>query len=402
MTPVYNELISILEKGVVSEKYASQTRLGEEDWKKVLQLAKAHHILPIVAESVWDTDALPSPAMQETLKKSAMSRTSVQASRTAEFLRVYDALAEKGLRPAVLKGIVVRCLYPHPEQRESVDEDLLISPSEIRAYHKAFLALGFTQNDDENPDTAAEISYLSREKNLCIELHKYPFPPESTAYGECNRCFRNALRRAVDVTCYDRSIRTLHPTDHLLYMICHAYKHFLHGGVGIRQICDMGMLTKAYGGQMDWNYIYASCRGLRIEVFAAAMFKISTHLGFCMPDAFREIETDEYDLLSDILSGGLYGTADVDRLHSSMITLNTAAAYKNGKKKSRLIRTLFPAADSLTGRYPYLRDHSWLLPVAWTHRMIGYIKNRKRVDPKRSLQIGKERVQLLKEYGVID
>jgi hypothetical protein len=34
--------------------------------------------------------------------------------------------------------------------------------------------------------------------------------------------------------------------------------------------------------------------------------------------------------------------------------------------------------------------------------MIGYVKNRKRVDPKRSLQIGKERVELLREYGVID
>ena len=401
MKPGYDIFIRILVKGIASEKYTVHP-INEEEWKTILHLAQAHHVLPIIAEALWNTDMLPNIYSIERLKKLAINRTAAQARRTAEFLSVYEALSGIGLKPAVMKGLIVRSLYPFPEQRESVDEDLLISPAEWKSYHQALLDLGFTVNDSENFEKAAEITYFSKERSLCIELHKYPFPPESPAYGECNRCFKTALQRSVEVNCNNLSIRTLHPTDHILYMICHAYKHFLHGGVGIRQVCDIGMFGRKYNDEIDWNYVFASCRGLRIELFAAAMFKIGTHLGFPIPVVFREMDVDESDLLIDILSGGLYGTEDVDRLHSSMITLNTAAAYKNGKKKGRLIRTIFPAVESLTTRYTYLRDHPWLLPAAWMQRVVGYIKNRKRVDPKRSLQIGKERVQLLREYGVID
>ena len=401
MTAVYDCFLNVLAKGVVSEKYMSHP-FSEEEWRGVLRLARVHHVLPIIVEALWNTEMLPDTASTEYLKRLAVNKTAAQAHRTAEVLSVYELLSLNDLKPVIMKGLPVRSLYPFPEQRESIDEDLLINPSEWKAYHLALLDLGFTVINDENIENAGEVTYLSKERSLEIEVHKYPFPPESVAYGECNRCFKSALKRTVEVECYGYSVRTLHPTDHILYMICHAYKHFLHGGVGIRQVCDIGIFSKAYGNQIDWNYVFASCRGLHIEVFAAGLFKVSEHLGFLSPTVFQAIEIDETDLLNDILSGGLYGTEDVDRLHSSMITLNTAAAYNKGKKKSSLIRSVFPPMDSMSGRYTYLRSHPWLLPAAWTQRIIAYVKNRKRVDPKRSVQIGKERVQLLKEYGVID
>ena len=401
MTAVYDLFLDVLSKGIRAEKYVSRP-LSESEWKVILRLARAHHVLPIIVNTLWNTGMLPDSISVSGLKRTAIHKTAAQAHRTAEVLSVYNALSANGLKPVVMKGLILRSLYPFPEQRESVDEDLLINPSEAIAYHQALLKLGFTQESAGIPEKASETTYVSKERSLCIEVHRYPFPPESAAYGECNRCFRGALKRTVEVNCYGYDIRTLHPTDHILYMICHAYKHFLHGGVGIRQVCDMGMFSRAYNDQIDWNYVFASCRGLRIEMFAAALFRISTRLGFQTPTAFQDIEMNVDNLLTDILTGGLYGTEDIDRLHSSTITLNTAAAYKKGKKKSSLIRTIFPPKDSMIVRYTYLRKTPLLLPVAWVQRVLGYIKNRKRVDPKRSVQIGKERVALLREYGVID
>ena len=222
MKPGYDIFIRILAKGIASEKYTVHP-INEEEWKTILHLAQAHHVLPIIAEALWNTDMLPNIYSIERLKKLAINRTAAQARRTAEFLSVYEALSGIGLKPAVMKGLIVRSLYPFPEQRESVDEDLLISPAEWKSYHQALLDLGFTVNDGENFEKAAEITYFSKERSLCIELHKYPFPPESPAYGECNRCFKTALQKSVEVNCNNLSIRTLHPTDHILYMICHAY-----------------------------------------------------------------------------------------------------------------------------------------------------------------------------------
>lgn len=36
----------------------------------------------------------------------------------------------------------------------------------------------------------------------------------------------------------------LAPTDHLLCLLCHAYKHFLYAGFGIRHVCDIGIFAE--------------------------------------------------------------------------------------------------------------------------------------------------------------
>ena len=40
------------------------------------------------------------------------------------------------------------------------------------------------------------------------------------------------------------TIRILAPTDHLLCLLCHAYKHFLYAGFGIRHVCDIGIFAE--------------------------------------------------------------------------------------------------------------------------------------------------------------
>ena len=229
------------------------------------------------------------------------------------------------------------------------------------------------------------------------------FPPDSRAYGDCNTLFTGVLDRTVTVQIEDVTVRTLAPTDHLLYLICHAYKHFLHSGVGIRQVCDIAMFTRAYGDKVDWGRILAACRSIRIEVFAAAIFRITErHLGFAIPEAFAGIAVDETDLLEDMLSGGVYGTADEDRLHSSTMTLDAVAADKAGRKSGNLLHSVFLPLGSLQGRYPYLRRWPVLLPVAWAQRVLGYAAKRKKVDPSRTVRIGRDRIQLLRQYHIID
>ena len=402
MEPIFNKFLDILSKGIAAEKYSIEEPLPVKDYAQLLRLSKAHGVIPIIAEALWGTRAFPDAASAESLKRAAMLATISQANKTAEFLSVYRLLSTAGLMPVIVKGMVMRSFYPFPEQRASIDEDFLVGPSEGFIYHQTLLGLGFAQVSTEDADKAPETTYISKERSLCIEVHRYLFPPDSEAYGKCNHFFETALDRAVEIEHYGCKVKTLHPTDHLLYMLCHAYKHFLHSGIGIRQVCDIGMLSKEYGETIDWDYIFASCSELRIEVFAAGLFKISERLGFAVPAVFQHIEIDETDLMEDIISGGLYGAEDIDRLHSSTITLNAAVTNKKGNKKINLFRTIFPPLNSMSGKYSYLQNFPWLLPFAWVERILGYIKDRKDVDPQKSVRIGKERVELLKEYGIID
>ena len=104
---------------------------------------------------------------------------------------------------------------------------------------------------------------------------------------------------------------------------------FLYSGVGIRQVCDIAIFTAQYEAEIDWECIVRDCASIRIDRFAAALFRVADrHLGFTVPEAFSGYDVDEGPLLEDMLAGGMYGTADEDRLHSASITLDAVAAQR--------------------------------------------------------------------------
>ncbi len=377
--------------------------IDPEIWREALRLARAHSVTPLVVDAAWSSDG--GQKLGNGCREQAKRLTCTQAHRTGDFLLLYDFLVQRGLRPAVMKGIVLRAIYPNPEQRASTDEDLLIRPEEFSAYHRALLDYGLSPVEPgEDLSKAHEVSYADRGKGLYIELHMQSFPPTSEAYGELLGLFDGVLDRCVNVRVYGQELVTLSPTDHLLYLLCHAYKHFLHGGFGIRQVCDIGIFTKSNSDRIDWAYIRQSCEGIRIERFAAGIYRITEkHLGFSMPEVFADTAVDESDLLTDILTGGLYGVNDINRAHSATITLDAVARQKQGKKSTGLLASVFLPLDSMRGKYPYLNKHPWLLPVAWAQRVGRYMLSRdKRTDPAASARIGKERIILLREYGIID
>ncbi len=406
MSPSDLLLLKIIRTGLMGRPLKYDPALGPESWVNLLRSAEGQELLPLVFHAVY---RLPSfKELDKTVFEDYQSRSLRAATRQIvqanEFLTLLLHAQATGLDPVVMKGIIVRNLYPLPMLRSSVDEDLLILPNQVEAYHQFLLSEGLSC-DVPDVSTEQEPSYHKASSPTYIELHTSPLPADSDAYGDCNALFDGVLNRTVTVQIEDVTVRTLEPTDHLLFLICHAYKHFLHSGVGIRPVCDIGMFSQAYGTEIDWNTVLSACYSISIDRFAAALFRISEkHLGFDMPDAFAGIDVDETDLLDDMLSGGLYGTADIDRLHSSNMTLEAVSANKSGKHRGGLLHSVFLPAKSLSSRYPYLRRFPVLLPVAWSQRIFGYLNRkdgRSKVSPVKSVHIGNERISLLKEYGII-
>ena len=377
--------------------------LQVSEWLELRTLAYQHRVLPLLAEAMVPGTAFSRlPGELPRLQELARSRTVSQAARTAEFLDLLDQLSQRGLNPVVMKGIVCRSLYPHPEQRLSSDEDLLISPEERSVYHEAFLACGLRLAEASSVLLSAdEITYEDPERELCIELHLKPFPGEDSMWGDFNHAFQNVFERSTCVNIYGRMVRTMEPTDHLLYLLCHAYKHLIHSGVGLRQICDLCLFAQRFGGVIDWHRLQSECSALGIEYLASAMFLIGQRwLEIPAPTSFTDPAPDEIPLLKDCLSGGLYGAEDKDRVHSRAYTLDEIRASREGRRPHGTARSLFPGRSSLAGRYPYLRKRPWLLPAAWVQRLWGYVI-RERANPGKSIQIGRERIALLKQYQIL-
>lgn len=401
-----DSFLLLILRSCLLEQACEEIQIDKNEWEALLYLSDEQEILPLIFDSCVN---LPSMKALDREKRKEWQEKALriairQIVQTNEFLTLVLHAQAQGLNPVVLKGIVCRSLYPKPMLRPSVDEDLLIPPEETERWHSFFLSEGLSIDEpDMDRTAAAEISYHRQNSPTYIELHKSLFPPNSNAYGDLNQLFDGVLDRTVEVQIEDVKLRTLAPTDHLLYLICHAYKHFLHGGVGIRQIADMALFSNAYGGDIDWEHIYRACRSVNIETFTAALLRIA-HKYLTMntiPDAFTVIEVDEQPLLEDILSGGLYGTADIDRVHSGNMTLDAVAAQKQGRRGSGVWHSLFPGAAYLQGHFPYVKKHPILLPLAWAQRLGNYLARSSKSNLAETIRIGQARIDLLKQYKVI-
>ena len=76
------------------------------------------------------------------------------------------------------------------------------------------------------------------------------------------------------------------------------------------------------------------------------------------------------------------------------------AAAKQGREERGIWHSLFPGKSYLQTNYPYARKYPVLVPVAWANRLLLYVLRRKG-DPGKSIQIGRERVELLRKYKII-
>ena len=116
--------------------------------------------------------------------------------------------------------------------------------------------------------------------------------------------------------------------------------------------------------------------------------------------SWQSILVNEDQLLEDILDSGIYGSAQKDRVHSSNITLEAVSSRNQGKQSATLLQSVFPSLEVMERKYPYLRGKPLLLPIAWTDRILKY--SRSTASAADTIRIGKERVELLKKYGVLD
>ena len=405
MNAIHQAFLQALRASLMGQQ--AEPRLSPQQWQQFFHISQDHKVLPLVFEAVCACPTLQQtdPAFLQALRRQTKQQVVLQTLRTGEFLELNRRLHAAGVTPIVVKGLACRNLYPRPDHRPSSDEDILIPADQFDRAHRVLLDFGMQTTEDI--ESAYEVPYRKAGSPLYIELHRHLFAPESTAYGDLNRFFDGVFDRV----CREGEFCTMGPTDHMFYLICHAFKHFLHSGFGIRQVCDIMLYANHFGSRIDWDLLLSDCRAIRAEKFAAALFRIGrNYLTFdpekaCLPACWQSIAVDESAMLADLLDAGVYGGATTSRRHSSSITLDAVTSQNQGRKqKSGLLASVFPPARQLRGRYPYLKKHPILLPVAWCQRLWHYARSRKD-DPQSAadaLKLGRDRVQLLREYGILD
>lgn len=375
------------------------------DFAELSSLSYIHKMTPVIYSSLTkyysDDDAVKEYCTS--IKKTALMQATSQVAKSRAILEVCAKLAERGIKAAIVKGVVLRALWPEPDLRISTDEDVLVSAEQFDEASDVICSLGFEEKKGTGDESNVR-PFTDKKSGLYIELHNSLFYGGNEYNKKMASFFRNSVDNLEEVEIDGCKIYTLSPTDSLLYLILHSFKHFIHSGFGLRQLCDFIIYAKRYANYTNAEYIVDSLRSVRAVGFLDGLISIGekyfgvtkAELGFAFHDA---VSYDTEDLISDIVSGGAYGSSSLERVHSAHITLSSA---KSGKRRSAL-SAIFPSYESMRAHYPFLAKHKCLLPAAWINRIVTKgLRKDNSFNASESIEIGRRRVELLKKYGVTE
>lgn len=379
----------------------SKLDLPEElEWFTIFQIADKQRLLPQVFEKIYQEkhgEELNAFFIQ--VKSIATNQVAEQIGRNLDIQHIYHRMREHDLHPIMLKGPLCSELYPKSSHRITADFDLFIAEEEFDACHQIltdFSMIPQSSKDDLNQDY--EISYFSRDKKICVELHHALFDEQ-----QLNAFFNDAFSQGQE----HGDVLTLSPGLHMLFLVLHAYKHFIFSGVGIRQVCDIGLWAREYGNEIDWQWLFNCCDSVDAAIFAASVFQIARKdigISFEIPEYWINTARESEPLLLDMFDGGIYGSESLTRLHTATATVNAVKASRGDKKRYSLVQSIFLPREKMQGKYSYVKKYPVLLPIAWMERIGGYIietMKKEESSATGSVQLIKKRMQLLRDYGVV-
>lgn len=356
------------------------------DIGRVFSLAQIHNVLPAVYET-----ACQSSENVSCYKMTVVKLFGNQVIKNAAFRELYNEMQSDGIDAIVLKGPVCSFCYDKPDYRLSSDFDIIVDDSQRETIHDFLLNRGFQQFKG---------AYLNHESGLYIEVDTQLSEGNGIIKEMADKVFDGFRERCVFVDSY----KTLGYTDCLVYLVYHAFKHFVGSGFGVRQLADIGLFIRKFKAQIDFDCVDKMISSMGIKTFYENVIACFNKYLSDEPVIFcnEEVEyicTEEF--ISDLLSAGVFGKSSEDRLHSANLVLNAV-----NNKKSGILHSLFPSYTIMKSKFSILSYIPILLPVLWLIRLLGYIlksvgKNKK-VSPSKTVEIANSRIELMKKMNIIE
>lgn len=335
MTQVQKTLINLVKYALKKDTLPEQFRaMTTEEKLDIIEYAKKQGLLPFLQYF----DIFSAGDIREKFFQQLVGYVYADTRQKEEISDLLDEFEKNRIFCMPLKGIRTKEYYPATELRTMGDLDFLYKKDQTLELKEVMKSLGF-----EYEGEASKHDHY-RKNGLTVEMHRSLVPAESKAY----RYFQDSWKRATPEKEY---IYQMSLEDHYIYTLYHLIEHFIRGGIGIRMVLDIYILSNQT--QIDHEYIKNELETLGIKKFEENI----SHLSKVW---FEDEAYDQKDLELEtyIVNGGIFGKED------NMIK-NSKALYRSGT--GFLIHTIFPSYRSMQTVFSWLRN-PLLLPVAWVVR----------------------------------
>lgn len=339
------------------------------DPESLYQFCKFHSITSIVAmalEEVWKhapTDVEIMTKWRQARDKAIRKNILLNAERE----RILAYLESIGCLYLPLKGSLMQFEYPRFGMRQMNDNDILIDESRSREIHEFMIADGY---EAESFLQGNHDEYVKKPLYV-IEMHRRLFMnavnPEMAAYYDqiFDKLIPDGKSR------YGYKMRS---EDFYIFMVAHAYKHYLHGGIGIRNLLDVYVYTRNHGNSMDWDYIRCELMKFGAWSFDEECRKLSEKL-FAAPVFDPSLTDDERCALDIYFFSGAFGTEE--RVVENRLKAASDSEGSQTGKMRYILRRLFPPVAYLAENAPILRKKPWLAPFFYVKRFCSILFGRR-------------------------
>ena len=294
----------------------------------------------------------------------------IRQSTIKTFLQVFAAkeistnFEKNGIRHQVLKGAIMKNLYPSPEMREMSDIDLVVYDESLDKAAKLMEDMGY-----KNHGLVKHHMIFSKGNELCVEVHWCLFDAnaDKKQYVYFKDNFKARLKEGAKYT-YEFSLE-----DFYVYMISHMSKHFFETGCGIRNLVDIYVYIQKYNEALDWEYLKQELKTCGILDFEKNM----RQLAFIWLED-KECESFFDHLFEYMVDSGIYGKSE------NGIWSQLAKETSNDNTNARW-RFYFPSISFMKEKYHWLEKAPFLLPTAWVIRGVTGIFNKEARDHRNNL-----------------
>lgn len=384
---------------------------AEVNWTCLVQLAKEQNLLPIFVEGASKYPSYTARPEYMVELQETLAVVAAQVKRTEAFLKLYQSLAQVGIYPLVMKGLVCRGLYGNlSDHRPSGDEDILIRPEEYWCAKEVLMANGYEPILEEDTETKLEdiqeVSFIHPQERLHIELHLNAIGKEDDDRVRMNARFQNVFEHGREFEVRGVTIRTMSHDEHLLFLILHAFKHFTSSGLGVRQLLDILLYQKQYGAEIDFEKLSQILKDLKALAFWSDMIHVGNlYFGFDLQAPLKAQCPN--DLLDNMMESGTFGSRNEAERIAANTMRNARKGETAGKDVPSLIliwKAIFPNKEYMLIHAPYLEEKPHLLPLAWMKRWGRFLKKSKRHEGNLaidSVKTSRRRMKMLKKYDLI-
>ena len=331
-------LLEIVKCFLWKKEYPSYHDIDEE---KLYELAKINNLSNFLED--WAQKYCQLETIKNQINQDYTTQIVKDTNQNIEIEKILNLLEKNKIRTLVVKGVLMKNIYPQNYMRQMCDIDILVDANNFKKASQVMADIGYQKHYNHEKHLVFE-----KFPFMIVELHR-KLVLEKDVIGY--EYFSDIWPLCIKYKDYE-NIYQLDIDNAYVFCIVHLLIHFKFTGIKVKDILDVYLYNETYKNSLDYDKLSQIFENFEIQDFAENIKNI----------AYKWFGTDNVDDFDEIETFILGGS-----------NLNNRVNYSIGKNNGKfkfLIKLLFPEMKIMKEKFPILKKFPPLLPFMWITRIV--------------------------------